>query len=274
MDTVSVELLLFAAALLGTGLIAGLLAGLLGVGGGIVIVPVLFHLFAALGIDTGIKMQMAVGTSLATIIATSLRSIDGHRRKGTVDLGILKLWAAPMIIGVTLASYLSRYISGDVMVGVFGSIALLVSLNMAVGSSALQIASELPGRIAQTSISFVSGFVSTIMGIGGGTIGVPILSLYGVPIHRAVGTSSGFGILIAVPGTIGFIVAGLDAENLPVGSIGYVNMIGVLLIIPSSMLVAPYGATLAHRISSVTLARAFSVFLGLTAVQMLVSLLF
>lgn len=262
------ELVLFAAGLLATGIVAGLIAGLLGVGGGIVIVPVLFHVFTMLGIDESVRMHLAVGTSLATIIPTSIRSVRAHHKKGAVDWSIIKAWALPMLIGVAVGTALAAYVTGTALTAVFASVALLVAFNMAFGREEWRLGSQLPGKAAQGSIASVIGGLSAMMGIGGGTFGVSVMTLYGRPIHQAVATSAGLGLLISVPGTIGFIIGGWNAEGLPPASVGYVNLIGFALIVPATILAAPWGANLAHAISRVTLARAFACFLLITSLRM------
>lgn len=262
------ELTLFVAGLLATGIVAGLIAGLLGVGGGIVIVPVLFHVFTMLGIDEDVRMHMAVGTSLATIIATSIRSVRAHHKKGAVDWALLKRWALPMLIGVAIGTALAAYVNGEVLTLIFATVALLVAFNMAFGRDDWRLGSELPGMAGQGLIASVIGGLSAMMGIGGGTFGVTVMTLYGRPIHQAVATSAGLGLLISVPGAIGFIIGGWNVEGLPPASFGYVNLIGFALIVPATILAAPWGANLAHAISRVTLARAFAFFLLITSLRM------
>ncbi len=267
------ELLTFALALLATGLFAGVLAGLLGVGGGIVIVPVLFHLFTLLGIDEAVRMHMAVGTSLGTIIPTSIRSLRAHHKKGAVDFDLLKRWALPMLLGVMAGTVLAAYVKGPVLTGVFASVALLVAFNMAFGKEEWRLGETLPGRGGQSLIASVIGGISSMMGIGGGTFGVTVMTLYGRPIHQAVATSAGLGLLISVPGAIGFVLSGMGVDARPPLSLGYVNLVGLVLIVPATILAAPWGASLAHAVSRKTLARAFAFFLALTSLRMFYGLL-
>ncbi len=267
------ELVLFAGALLVTGLIAGVLAGLLGVGGGIVIVPVLFHMFTALGIDESVRMHLAVGTSLGTIIPTSIRSVRAHHKKGAVDIELLKRWAFPMLIGVVVGTALAAYVNGAALTAVFASVALLVAFNMAFGKEEWRLGEDLPGRAGEGAIAGSIGGVSAMMGIGGGTFGVTVMTLFGRPIHQAVATSAGLGLLISVPGAIGFMLSGIGVEARPPFSIGYVNLIGLLLIVPATVLAAPWGASLAHAISRKALSRAFAFFLLLTSLRMFYGLL-
>lgn len=258
----------FAAGLMAAGLLGGLLAGLLGVGGGIVVVPVLFHVLSALGLDESIRMPVAVGTSLATIIPTTLRAVSGHRAKGAVDDAILRQWAPAMIVGVVLASLSAEVIGGRGLTLIFAVMALLVALNLGFGRESWRLGAALPGGPGRAALAGGIGYVSTLMGIGGGTFGVTAMTLYGVPIHRAVGTAAGLGLIISIPGTAGFLLAGLDAQGLPPFSLGYVNLLGFALIVPSTILATPWGVELAHRLSRTALRRAFAVFLALTSARM------
>ena len=267
------ELAPFAAGLVVTGLIAGVLAGLLGVGGGIVIVPVLYHVFTLLGVDEAVRMHLAVGTSLGTIILTSIRSVRAHAKKGAVDWDMLKSWALPILLGVAFGTLIAAWVSGDALTGIFASIALLVAANLAFGKESWRLGSRMPGKPVQFSVAGVIGVLSALMGIGGGTFAVSFMTLYGKDAREAVATSSGLGVLIAVPAVIGFVWAGWGDPALPPFSLGYVNLVGIALIAPLSVLAAPWGATLAHAISQKTLIRAFALFLAITSVQMFYRLL-
>ena len=262
-----------ALALLFTGAIAGVLAGLLGVGGGIVIVPVLFNLFGVLALPAESAMHVAVGTSLATIIPTSIASMRSHLKRGSVDKGLLKAWATPVFIGSALGALISAQVAGVVLTTVFAVVATLVALNM-VSKEGLKVADSLPiTRWANSAIAFVIGTFSAMMGIGGGTLSVPTLSAFNFDIRKAVGTASAIGLAISIPGMIGFVIAGWDNPNLPPFSIGYVNIIGFFLIFPMTVMTAPIGARIAHTINRVWLRRAFALFLGVTAVRMFLKLL-
>jgi len=268
-----VFLITFAAVLLGTGLVAGVLAGLLGVGGGIVIVPVLFNLFPLLGIDEAVRMHLAVGTSLATIIPTSIMSMRAHHKKGAVDWDLLKSWAPAIAVGVLVGAVLGASAKGWVLTAVFAVVAIIVSVNMAFRKEGMIVSDRLPGGIIKHVIATVIGFFSVMMGIGGGTLSVPILSAFNYPIRRAVGTASAIGLIIALPGTIGFITSGLGAANLPPFSLGFANGIGFALIVPATMIAAPWGAKIAHAIEPAMLRKAFALFLFLTSARMFWSLL-
>ncbi|MCC5794204.1 MAG: sulfite exporter TauE/SafE family protein [Chromatiales bacterium] len=252
-----------------TGLGAGIIAGLLGVGGGIVVVPVLYHVLGLLDVDITVRMHIAVGTSLATIIPTSIRSLRAHGKRGSFDEQLFRTWAPGLVCGGLAGAAIAGLAEFRLLVSVFAVVAGLVALQMAFGLPERPQLLQVTGRVAGSLLGGLTGMLSAMMGIGGGTLAVPLLSLGGVPIHRAVGTSAGFGLLIAVPATAGFILSGWQQEALPPLSFGYVNLAGVLVIIPASLLTVPFGVRLAHTLRQQTLRRAFAVFLGLTAARML-----
>jgi len=251
------------------GVVGGLVAGMLGVGGGIVVVPILYHVLAALGVDESVRMHVAVGTSLATIIPTSFSSLRAHNKKGAVDWDLLRRWWLPMLIGVLAGSVLAAYVRGQTLSLIFACVALPVAVHFALWGEKKRIADRLPGGTGGLLLPFGIGGVSTMMGIGGGTVGVPALTLCGYPIHRAVGTASAFGAIISVPGTIAAVLAGWYAQGLPPYSLGYVNLLGVLLIAPGSFFAAPAGAHLAHMTDTKRLRIVFALFIAITAARML-----
>lgn len=267
------EILIFGALLLAAGAVAGITAGLLGVGGGIVIVPVLWHMFDAIGVDESVRMHVAVGTSLATIIATSASSVRAHHRRGAVDFDLLKTWGIWIFLGVLAGTAIAGLVRGPVLTAVFATVALVVSLHMGFGRPEWRLADNLPKGIGKVGMAGAIGTVSAMMGIGGGTLSVPLLSLFGYPIHRAVGTAAAIGFIIGIPGTIGFIITGWDMPLRPPFSLGYISLIGFALIFPTSTLLAPHGARLAHGLNTRNLKRVFAVFLGFTALRMFYELL-
>lgn len=273
MDLPVTEIVIFGALLLAAGAVAGVTAGLLGVGGGIVIVPVLWHMFDAIGIDEDVRMHVAVGTSLATIIATSVSSVRAHHRRGAVDFALLRSWGIWIFLGVLAGTAIAGFVRGPVLTAVFATVALIVSLHMGFGKQDWRIAESLPRNPGKAGLAAVIGAISAMMGIGGGTLSVPILSLFGYPIHRAVGTAAAIGFIIGIPGTIGFIITGLGVPERPPLSLGYISLIGFALIFPTSTLLAPYGAKLAHGLNTRNLKRVFAVFLGFTALRMFYDLL-
>ncbi|MEM9880825.1 MAG: sulfite exporter TauE/SafE family protein [Pseudomonadota bacterium] len=262
-----------ALSLLCTGFIAGILAGLLGVGGGIVIVPVLFYVFTALDIDDAVRMHLAVGTSLATIIPTSIRSLSAHTKRGAVDWPILKAWGPGLLIGTLLGTAVAGTVNAFILQAVFGFIALAVALNMALGKPIERQQARPPTGAKGLGVGMGIGVFSAMMGIGGGTLGVPIMSYLGMVAQRAVATAAGFGLIISVPGAIGFMLTGWGMANLPPASLGYVNTLGFILITPMTVLAAPLGVAAAHALPKQRLKQAFAIFLGITAIRMLVDLI-
>ncbi len=263
------ELGTFALGLVIAGVVGGLVAGLLGVGGGIVIVPVLYHVMDLMGIDPDVRMHIAVGTSLATIIPTSISSVRSHNLRGAVDWALLRRWIAPMIVGVLIGSALAGWAKGQSLALFFAAVALPVAIQLAFFPETKRLSDHLPTGIGGQILPAAISGVSTMMGIGGGTIGVPAMTLFGMPIHRAVGTASAFGLIISLPGTLGAILAGWGAPHLPPFSLGYVNLLGFILIAPASFFVAPLGAQLAHSTDKAALRKVFAFFIAVTAGRML-----
>ena len=263
------ELAVLIAAMLVTGIAAGVIAGLLGVGGGIVVVPVLEFVLELLGVSSDVRMHIAVGTSLAVIIPTSISSARAHHQRDAVDTQLAKRWSPFIVLGALLGSFIASRVGGPVLTGIFGSVALLVAIKMMLPFEDRALVGAVPRNPLTALIPTTIGSISTMMGIGGGTMTVPALTLMSVPIHKAVGTSALFGFVIAVPGALGFIYAGWGNELLPAGSLGYVSMIGFALIAPATVLAAPLGAKLAHSMSRRRLSQLFGLFLLLIAARML-----
>jgi uncharacterized membrane protein YfcA len=264
------DLLTLAAMMLLTGAVGGVIAGLLGVGGGIVIVPVLDLVLAALDVDSAVRMHVAVATSLATIVPTAISSSRAHHAKGAVDRDQLRRWGIAIFLGAIAGVLLASRVSGDMLSAVFGIVALIVAIKMLLPLEGKHIADAVPGGPAGQAIPFGIGGISSMMGIGGGTLSVPVMTLFNVPIHRAVGTAALFGLLISVPATAAFIVTGWNVDDLPPGSLGYVNLIGFAIIAPVSYLTAPWGARIAHALSKRQLSLMFGLFLTVVAVRMLI----
>lgn len=249
------------------GGVAGVVAGLLGVGGGIVLVPAFFYAFTHLGYDGPQLMQICVATSLATIVVTSPRSVASHHKKGAVDWQMLRDWAPFIVVGALAGTLVAALVKSVVLQVVFGVLAGLAGLYMAFGKPGWRLGTQLPGQPGRGIMASVLGFCSAMMGIGGGTFGVPLMSLYGVPIHRAVATAAGLGVLIAVPSVLGFLF--VPIENAPPYTVGAVNLPAFLVVIGSTMLTTPWGVKLAHAMDPKPLKRAFAVFITLVALNML-----
>lgn len=255
--------------LLAIGAFAGVLAGLLGVGGGIVLVPAFFYSFQVLGYEGPQLMQVCLATSLATIVVTSVRSVLSHNKKGAVDWEILRTWAPGIAIGAAIGVAVASNLRSEVLQGVFGVLAMIVGLYMGFGRSEWRLGQVMPVGARRAAISPTVGFLSVLMGIGGGSFGVPLMSLYNVVIHRAVATAAGFGLVIAVPGVIGFLLLEVDPASRPPFTIGAVNLIAFGIIVAMTLITAPWGVKLAHSLDPKPLKRVFAVFLVLVAINML-----
>ena len=257
------------ALLLVIGAFAGVLAGLLGVGGGIVLVPAFFYAFQTLGYEGPQLMQVCLATSLATIIVTSVRSVLSHNKKGAVDWDILRTWAPGIAVGAILGVLVAAALRSSTLQGLFGVLGIVIGLYMGFGRSEWRLGQAMPTGIRRALYSPVMGFMSVLMGIGGGSFGVPLMSLYNVPIHRAVATAAGFGVLIAVPSVIGFLMLDIAPETRPPYTIGAVNLVAFAIVVAMTLMTAPLGVKLAHAMDPKPLKRVFAVFLTLVALNML-----
>lgn len=255
--------------LLVTGGIAGILAGLLGVGGGIVIVPVLIIIAELFAVPDEIAMLLVVGTSLATIIPTSISSARAHNRKGAIDRDILRGWTPAIFVGAALGGIASKALGSNGLTLVFGFVALAVSINLALPRTLNLAAAPPAGAAPRAAIAAPIGFTSALMGIGGGTLSVPVMTLLSVPVHRAVATASVFGLAIALPAVLGFVWAGWGVAGRPPGSLGFVNIPAAVVLFSVSVFTAPLGATLAHKLPAQQLKHAFAIFLFISACRML-----
>jgi uncharacterized membrane protein YfcA len=266
------ELVPFLAALLVAGVVAGFLAGLFGIGGGAVLVPVFYQMLGQLGVDEAIRMHLAVGTSLAIIVPTSLQSFSKHRARGAVDMELLKsfVWVVPL--GVICASIVTAYISGAGLRVIFAVIAFLISLKLLFARDHWKLGSDIPGNPLRAVIGWAIGFFSTFMGIGGGVFNNTFMTVFGRPMLQAVATSSGVGVLISVPGVLGYLWAGWAAGGLPPFSLGYVNLLMVAMVIPITLVTAPFGVKAAHVLSKRQLEIGFGLFLIFVSFRFFVSL--
>lgn len=269
------EILWLVLAIVFGGIVSGLLAGLFGVGGGSVIVPVLFEVFRVFGVPEDVRMQLCLGTSIAVVIPTTIRSYLTHRAKGFAIPGIVGQWALPAVAGVACAAAIAAFAPATLMTLLFVFIATLIALKLLFAGDRWNISNELPGRIAMILYGFGIGLGGSLMGVTGGAISTIILTLHGKPIHNAVATSAGVAVPICIAGAIGFILAGLPHEaELPPLSLGFVSLIGVVVVAPVASFMAPYGAHLSHRLSRRTLEIAFGCFLELVALRFLIGLVY
>jgi uncharacterized membrane protein YfcA len=257
-------------AMLATGAVAGILAGLFGIGGGIVIVPVLETALGLVGVDPAIRMHIAVGTSLATIIPTSISSARAHHSRGAVDVGIVRRWAVFVLVGALLGAWIAAQVHSRVLALVFATLAFLVAVKMLFFPRSRNLTEAVPRGPLVPVIPTSIGCFSSMMGIGGGTFSVMTLTLFNVPIHRAVGTAALFGLVISLPGMLGFAVAGWGNPALPPGSIGFVSLLGLICIAPATVLTAPVGARIAHGFSAERLNMLFGLFLIVASARLFI----
>jgi uncharacterized membrane protein YfcA len=255
------------AVLAASGLVAGFAAGLLGVGGGIVTVPVLEYSLRFAGVPEEYRMHVAVATSLAAIIPTALSSARSHHARGAVDWDLARRWSLPLVLAAFAGSLLASRAPLAVLAGIFGTVALLIALKMLLPLDHWRVWQQVPRGLGGGAMAAVIGAVSAVMGIGGGTLAVPTLNLCGYPIHRAVGTAAFFGLLISVPGTLGYLLA-RPPVALPWLTVGFVSLAGLVVIAPGAMLTATLGARVAHALSRRRLAQAFGVFLLFVGTRM------
>lgn len=267
------ELAMLLAMLLGGGFAMGLLAGLFGIGGGGIMVPILYELFSTIGVDEAIRMHLCVGTSLAVIMPTSLRSFYSHKLKGAVDMDIIRSMVLSVIAGVMIGTLVARHSNSDILTAIWAGAASMMSLKMFLGRESWKLGDDIPGNPWRGLFGLFVGTISTLMSIGGGAFITMMMTLYGRPIHQAVGTSSGFGPMIAIPGTIGFIWAGWGVEGLPPGSLGFVSLFSAAVIVPVSVFAAPLGVRMAHDISRRKLELCFATFLAVIAARFFWTLL-
>ena len=267
------ELVWLITAVILSGAVTGLLAGLFGIGGGAVIVPVLFEAFRLTGVPDTVRMQLCIGTSLAIIVPTAVRSYRAHLQRGFVLREVVSAWAVPSVVGVGIGAIAAAFAPAGVFKVAFALIAATIAAKLLLGGDGWVIAQELPGRAAMAGYGFVVGLCASLMGISGGSVVTMILTLYGKPIHNTVATASGIGVPITIAGTIGYALAGLPhLAQLPPLSLGFVSVLGVVAIAPISSWIAPYGARLAHRLPRRGLEIAFGLFLLLVSARFVAAL--
>jgi uncharacterized membrane protein YfcA len=267
------ELAWLAAAIILSGVVTGILAGMFGIGGGAVIVPVLYEVFRILGVPEEVRMQLCIGTSLAIIVPTTIRSYLAHRARDAGIREVVRQWAGPAIIGVATGSLLAAFAPGIVFRIAFVVIVSFIAMRLLFGRDSWRLGDDLPGRPAMTAYGFLVGLCSSLLGISGGSLSNLVLMLYGRSIHNAVAISAGLGVPISIAGAAGYALAGLRHQALlPPLSIGFVSIIGLVLMAPVSSFVAVYGARLAHAMSRRRLEIALGLYLLAVAARFLISL--
>ena len=275
------ELIELALLLVAVGALSGFLAGLFGIGGGAILVPVFYECFRLAGVPLEVRMPLCIGTSLAIIIPTSVRSYRAHYARGAVDMETLKAWWLPVLIGVIAGSVTARYAPERLFKIVFVGVAWTAAARLLLARETWKFGEDLPKGPLMKSYGFLIGILSTLMGIGGGLVSNLLMTFYGRPIHQAVATSSALAVLISIPGTLGYIYAGWPAAlrypdvvalQLPF-AIGYVSLIGAVLVMPTSLFTAPLGVRAAHAMSKRTLEMAFGIYLFIAGGRFVISLL-
>jgi uncharacterized membrane protein YfcA len=268
------EIALLVLGILASGVVTGVLAGLFGIGGGAVIVPVLYEVFRILGVPDEVRMQLCVGTSLAIIVPTNIRSYLAHRAKGAVDHQVVKTWVIPALLGVVIGSVVAAFAPSAVFRLAFVVMAAVIAFKLLFGRDAWRVADDFPPQPTMSAFGLLVGLSSSLMGVSGGSVSNMIQTLYGRTIHQAVATSAGLGVPLSIAGTLGYILAGLPHQaQLPALSIGFVSLIGVVVMAPVSSLVAPYGARLAHALPRRRLEIGFAIFLLVVCVRFVASLI-
>jgi uncharacterized protein len=267
------ELAWLTSAIVFAGVVTGILAGLFGIGGGAVIVPVLYEVFRVLGVPEEVRMQLCVGTSLAIIVPTNIRSYLAHRAQNMVLPDVLRQWAVPSVIGVAVGALAAAVAPAALFRLAFVVIAALIALKLLLGRESWRVSDQLPSGIAMRAYGFLVGLASSLMGVSGGSVANAILTLHGKSIHNAVATSAGLGVPITIAGTVGYVLAGLPHQALlPPLSLGYVSLVGFAVMAPVASLTASYGARLAHRLPKRSLEIAFGLFLLAAAMRFLLTL--
>lgn len=275
------EIVELAALLIAVGALAGFLAGVFGIGGGAILVPVFYECFRIAGVPLEVRMPLCIGTSLAIIIPTSIRSFRAHMARGAVDMEILRKWWWPILIGVIIGSVTARYAPERLFKIVFVAVAWSAAARLLLARDGWKLGDDLPDGPLMKIYGFFVGLLSTLMGIGGGLFSNLLMTFYGRPIHQAVATSSALAVLISIPGAIGYIYAGWPAAarfpdvaalQLPF-AIGYVSLIGALLVMPTSLLVAPLGVKAAHAMSKRALEMAFGIYLFIVGSRFVIALI-
>ena len=256
--------------LISTGLFAGFIAGLFGIGGGVVVVPVLYYIFTLAEIDESIRMHLSIGTSLANIVPISIISAFNHAKRKSVDFNILKFIFLSVVLGVILGSVVISYLEASNLILIYSILLMIVAMQFFFWKDKWRLAIEFPKNIHGHAYGSTIGFLATLIGVGGGAMSIPILKLYNFEIHKAIGTAAGIGTIITIPGTIGFILAGMSNEVSLPWSLGYVSLVGLLMITPLTMIGAPVGVRFAHYLSKGKLNFIFGLFLLIMSLRFLI----
>jgi uncharacterized protein len=268
------EIALLALWIAGAGILVGILAGLFGIGGGAIIVPVLYEVFRVLDVPEAVRMQACIGTSLAIIVPTTVRSYIAHKKKGAVIPDVVRIWALPAVIGVATGSVIAHYAPAQLFKIVFVAFAGFIAIRMLIGTTRGNLGSELPAGPMLRFYGFLTGLVASLVGVSGGSVSNAVLTFYGRPMQQAVATSAGVGVPITIAGSLGYMLAGWPyTAQMPPLSLGFVSLIGFALMAPVSSYTASYGVQLAHWLPRRKLEIAFAIFLFLVSLRFLISMM-
>ena len=274
------EVLELAILLVAVGALSGFLAGVFGIGGGAILVPVFYECFRLAGVPLEVRMPLCVGTSLAIIIPTSISSYRAHNARGAIDMSILKVWWLPVLIGVIAGSVVARYAPERLFKIVFVMVAWFAAARLLSAMEGWKLGDDLPKGPLMRVFGLFVGLLATLMGVGGGLFANLLMTFYGRPIHQGVATSSAIAVLVSIPGALGYIYAGWPASahypdvlalQFPF-ALGYVSLIGAVLVMPTSLLTAPLGVRVAHALSKKTLERAYGSYLFIVGTRFAISL--
>ncbi len=274
------ELVKLALMLVAVGALSGFFAGLFGIGGGAILVPVFYECFRLAGVPLEVRMPLCIGTSLAIIIPTSISSFRAHYRRGAVDMEVIKRWWLPIVLGVAVGSVTARFAPERLFKIVFVMVAWSAAARLLLWRDGWKFGDEMPKGFLMRLYGFFVGLLSTLMGIGGGMFANLLMTFYGRPIHQAVATSSALAVLISIPGALGYVYAGWPAAarfpdvaalQLPF-AIGYVSLIGAVLVMPMTLVTAPLGVKAAHAMSKRALEMAFGAYLLIVGGRFVISL--
>lgn len=253
------------------GAVVGLIAGLLGVGGGGIIVPILVHLLPQQGVSHGVIMHLSLGTALACIIFSSISSLKAHHQRGAVHWPVVGRISVGIIVGTFLGSCFAAVLSTNALIVFFSLFLYFISLQLLTNRKP-KASRHIPGLLGLFTAGFVIGFVSSLVGIGGGSLSVPFLVWCNVTIHRAIGTSAAIGLPIALAGTLGYLYNGWGVADLPDYSLGYIYLPALFGIAAISIFTAPLGARLAHSLPVGTLKKLLALLLIAIATKMIFSI--
>ena len=274
------EVLELALLLVAVGVLSGFLAGVFGIGGGAILVPVFYECFRLAAVPLEVRMPLCVGTSLAIIIPTSISSYRAHQARGAIDKEILRSWWLAILIGVLAGSMIARYAPERLFKVVFVMVAYLAAIRLLLARESWKFGDDLPKGPLMRFFGLCVGLLATLMGVGGGLFANLLMTFYGRPIHQGVATSSAIAVLVSIPGAIGYVYAGWPiaahypdvlALQFPF-AVGYVSLIGAVLVMPTSLLTAPLGVRVAHAMSKKTLERSYGAYLLIVGTRFAISL--